>query len=121
MILFVYIFFAGWLTCMLAIIYSLVNKSRKRFKFFVREWVIFFYFEMIIILFLNPNQMVCLGLHREAGMMYWMAFTKGLPTIINGILHGYGKDFLALLLVPAIPALIAFWIGYREEQVRISK
>jgi hypothetical protein len=86
----------------------------------MRTWVFCFALEMVALLFLSDEQMLYLGLQKGGtlgGFWYWLMFTKGLPELLKLLLQGHrAPDFWLLLLVPVLPAVVAGWIGYREEQ-----
>ena len=106
---------------MLTILFGLVANVRKHLCYFVRTWVCVFALEMLTIIFLPREQLDFLGLQGEAGgFWYWQCFTVGLyqlvPSLLLVIIHGHGKDFLGLLLLPLVPATATYWVGYREVQ-----
>jgi hypothetical protein len=111
------LFFPLWLGLYLYILYKLPSHSRKRVRYFMRTWVFCFGLEMVGLLFLSDEQMVYLGLQKGEGFWYWVMFTKGLPELLKMLLQGHrAPDFWLLLLIPVLPAVVAGWIGYREEQ-----
>ena len=110
-------FFPLWLGVYLTILYKLPSHSRKRFKYFIRTWVVFFALEMVTILFLPDEQMDYLGLQKGERFTYWVIFTKSFYELITKVLlKGYGKEFWMLVLVAILAYLTAFWVGYRKEQ-----
>ena len=119
---FAFILVPCWLFGTLTILYKLVKNVRKPLRYLVQTWVVVFAGEMLVIPFLPREQLNFLGLQGEAGgFWYWICFTKELgkliPTLITGIFRGYGKDFFSLLLLPVLPAIAAYWVGYREERM----
>ena len=123
---FAFILVPCWLFGMLTILYKLVKNVRRHLRYLVQTWVMVFGGEMLVILFLPREQLEFLGLQGEAGgFWYWICFTKELGKVISilttGIFQGHGKDFLTLLLLPMIPAIIACWVGYREEHTKKVK
>lgn len=120
---FAFILVPCWLFGMLTILYKLVENVRRHLRYLVQTWVVVFGGEMLVILFLPPEQLEFLGLQGEAGgFWYWICFTKELGKLIPMLITvlfkgnvGHGKEFLALLLLPMIPAIAAYWVGYREE------
>lgn len=118
---FAFILVPCWLFGMLTILYKLVKNVRKHLRYAVQTWVVAFAGEMLVILFMPPEQLDFLGLQGEAGgFWYWICFTKELgkliPMLVTGIFQGHGKDFLVLLLLPMVPAIAAYWVGLREER-----
>ncbi len=88
--------------------------SHSKLKVLVRTWIIAFWWEISLIMLVPKVTIPVLDMHME-GYMYLMVFTIGINEVGHGILYDHRFDYLLLLVIPLIIALIAYW---RNRQVK---
>lgn len=79
----------------------------------IRTWLVVFYAEIVLLMFI-PAGVYIPGLptlYRYGGFDYLMTFTE--LSFISHMLHHRSYDELILLLVPLVPALLAYFYTRR--------
>jgi hypothetical protein len=73
---FAFILVPCWLFGMLTILYKLVKNVRKHLRYLVQTWVVVFGGEMLVILFLPPEQLNFLGLQGAKRAVFGIGYVS---------------------------------------------
>ena len=114
----IFLLFLSCLAVILLIPYLLASKFRLPTRLGIRTWSISFFCEMTYITFLPEEKVYQLGLQKVSGISYLVGFLKEFFPLVMAMILGKANDFLALLILPILPALIAFLVGWLVMRFR---
>ena len=105
------------------VLYGIAEVLPHYWRLGVRAWTYYFMLEMLCLMLTPAEAMQAVGFEPTWGLTYIIAFMKYFPGIIVDCILHQRYDYLILLLVPVIPALITYrWARaddrYVEEKRR---
>ncbi|QIL78455.1 hypothetical protein [Hymenobacter sp. HDW8] len=116
----IFLLFLGCLAALLTIPYLLAARCRLPTRLALRTWAISFFGELAYLTFLPEEKVYQLGLQKVSGSSYLMGFLEleAFFPLVKAMLLGQANDFLALVLLPVVPALLAFLVGWLLMRLR---
>ena len=105
------------LICITWIPYRLVKHSKLRVRFAVRTWAILFICQIFYLTLIRHQFRVYpFSLIRRNGFRLLIEMIGDFKWVFGQIIHGKGSDYLLIIVLPLIPTLAAFLVGYLLER-----
>ncbi|WP_375416915.1 hypothetical protein [uncultured Hymenobacter sp.] len=97
------------------LIYVALGDLRPTYRVASRTYLVSFLLQIVIISSISEEQLVKIGFKLGSGIGYLMAILTVPELVLKSIAVGKGNDYLALLLLPVFPSIIALLINKRQN------
>ena len=97
--------------------YRIVRDSQPSSRFAIRTWAVFFFLQMIYVTIIpRDSRYYPFYLVHRNGYRLLRDILFDFKWVFGQIIHGKGNDYLLIVVLPLIPTLAAFLVGYLLER-----